>query len=73
MDTLRARDNGLADQINQARLPLSFGLADAAQSIIGRHLSLEASNPVIDVVYTLAFKVLHIPLFTAMKWSLLEF
>ena len=27
--SLRARDNAPADQIGQARLPLSFGLADA--------------------------------------------
>jgi len=66
---LRARDNGPADQIGQARLPLSFGLADAAQSVSGRNSSLEASNPATDVVHTLASKVLHIPLFTAMEWS----
>ena len=66
---LRARDNGPADQIGQARLPLSFGLADAAQSVSGRNSSLEASNPVTDVLHTLASKVLHTPLFTAMEWS----
>jgi hypothetical protein len=62
MDILQTRDNGPADQIGQARLPLSFGLADATQSISGRNSSLEVSNPTTDVVHTLASKVLHTPL-----------
>ena len=69
MDNLRARDNGPADHIGQTHLPLSFGLADAAQFVIGHNLSLEASNRVADVVHTLASKVLHTPLFTAIEWS----
>ena len=48
---------------------LAFGLANAAQSIKGRHLSLQASNTAANVVHTLAFKVLHALLFTAMEWS----
>jgi hypothetical protein len=40
MDNLRARNNGPADQIGQACLPLSFGLADAAQSVNGHNSSL---------------------------------
>ena len=35
MDNLPARDNSPADEIGQARLPLSFGLADAAQFKFG--------------------------------------
>ena len=69
VDSSRARDNGLADQIGQARLPLSFGLADVVQYISGRNLSLEASNPLTDMMHILASKVLHTPLFTAMEWS----
>ena len=69
VDNLRARDNGSKDQIGQARLPLSFGLVDAAQFISGRTLGLKALNPAIDVVHTLASKVLHILFFTAMDWS----
>ena len=69
MDILRARDNGPADHISQTRLHLSFGLADAAQSVSGRNSSLEVSNLTIDVVHTLASKVLHTPLFTSMEWS----
>ena len=68
MDSLRAQGHGFADQIGQARLSLSFGLADAVQSVNGCHSSLEASNPATDVVHTLTSKVLRIPLFTAMEW-----
>ena len=39
MDNLQAHDNGPADQIDQIRLPLSFGLADTVQSISGRNSS----------------------------------
>ena len=42
INNLRARDNGPADQISQARLPLSFGLVDAVQSVSGRTSSFEA-------------------------------
>jgi hypothetical protein len=73
LDNLRARHNGPADQIGQARLSLSFGLADAVQSVSGRNSNLEASNPTTDVVHTLASKVLHTPLFTAMEWSSSDF
>ena len=69
VDKLRARDNGPIDQIGQARLPLFFGLADAIPSVNGHHLSLEASNPATNVMHTLASKVLHTPLFTAIEWS----
>ena len=69
MDSLRARDNGPADQIGQAHLPLFFGLGDAVQFVSGRNSSLQASNPTIDVVHNLAFEVLHTPLFTAMEWT----
>ena len=37
VDTLRARHNGPVDHIGQARLLLSFGLADAAQFNNGHH------------------------------------
>ena len=69
MYSLRARDNGPTDQISQTRLPLYFRLVDAAQSVLGRNLSLKASNPAIDVVHTLVSKVLHTFLFIAMEWS----
>ena len=69
VDNLRAQNNGPADHIGQARLPLSFGLADVAQSVSGCNLSLEALNPATDMVHTLASKVLHTPLFTSMEWS----
>ena len=39
VDNLQAHDNGPADQIDQIRLPLSFGLADTVQSISGRNSS----------------------------------
>ena len=58
-----------ADHIGQARLPLSFGLADAIQSVSGCHPN-EVPNSTIDVVHTLASKVLHTHLFMAMDWSL---
>src|ERR1700738_1355322 len=69
MDNLRARNNGLADQIGQAHLPLFFRLADAIPSISGRHSCLEALNPAIDVVHTLASKMLNIIFFTVVEWS----
>lgn len=67
--SLRARDNDPADQIGQARLSLSFGLADAVQSVSGRHSSTEASNSSTDMVNILALKVLHSPLFMVMELS----
>ena len=69
VNSLGAQDNDPADQIGQVRLPLSFGLADAVQSVNGCHLSLKALNPATDVVHTLASKVLYTPLFAAMEWS----
>ena len=62
-------ENSPTDQIGHSRLPLSFALVDAVQFISGLYSSMEASNPVTDMVHTLASKVLHTPLFTAMKWS----
>ena len=67
--SLRARDNGLADQIGQARLSLSFGLADVVQSVSGRHSSLEASNPVTDVVYIFGIQSIAHNFVTAMELS----
>lgn len=69
VESLRARSSGPADQIGQARLPLFFGLADAAQSVGNHNPHVDASDHVIDVVHTLASKVLHTPLFTTMEWS----
>ena len=69
MKTLRAHDNGPIDQIGQARLPLSFGLADDVEFISGQNLSMEASTPATDIVHILASKVLYIPVFTTMEWS----
>ena len=66
--SLRAPDNAHADQINQARLLLSFGLADTVESVSGRHPNNEVSNLATDVAHTLASKVLHTPLFMAMEW-----
>ena len=70
--SLRARDNALTDQIGQARLPLSFGLADVVQSVSGRHPN-EVPNSMIDVAQTLASKVLHTHLFTTIDWLSPEF
>ena len=67
MQSLQARDNGPANQIGQARMPLSFGLADAVQYVSGRNLSVDALNPTTNVVHTLESKMLLILLFTAMK------
>lgn len=50
--TKRARDNGFADHIGEARLPLSFGLANAIKFGSGWNLRKEASNYLIDVVHT---------------------
>ena len=61
-----------ANQIGQARLPLSFGLADAVQTISGRYPN-EVPNSAINVAHTLASKVLHTPLFMAMDWLSTEF
>ena len=69
MESFQARNNGLADHIGHAHLPLSFGLADAVQSISRRHLHVDASDLLTDVMYTLASKMLHTPLFTAIEWS----
>ena len=57
---LQTRDNAPADQIGQARLPLSFGLADAIQSVSGCYPN-EVPNLAIDMTHT--------PLFTAIDWS----
>ena len=73
LDNLRARDNGPADRIGHAHLRLFFGLADVVQSVSGCHSSLEASNLLTNVMFTLASKVLHTPLFTAMEWLLPDF
>ena len=73
VESLRARTNGPADQIGQARLPLSFGLADVVQSVSGRNSSTDASNSSTDMMHTLASKVLDTPLFTAMEFSLPNF
>ena len=67
--SLQAWDNAPGDQFGEARLPLSFGLADVVQFVNGRHPSDEVPNPVTDMVYTLASKVLHTPLFMAIEWS----
>ena len=56
------------DQIGQARLPLSIGLADAAQSVGSYNPHVDALDPATDVVHTLASKLLHAPLFTAIEW-----
>src|SRR6202022_3146441 len=59
------RHAGPADQVGQARLPLSFGLVDT--TVVG------AKNPVPlrdgdsiskDVTQTLAYKILHMPIFS---------
>ena len=48
-------------------------MADAVQSVSGRHPNDEVPNLATDVVHTLASKVVHTPLFTTIEWSLLEF
>ena len=48
-------------------------MVDAVQFVSGRHSSLKASNLATDVVHTLASKVLHTLLFTAVKWLSPEF
>ena len=73
MAILQNWDNALADHIGQARLPLSFGLANAVQFVSGPHPSDEVSNPATDMVHTLESKMLHTHLFTAIKWSSPEF
>ena len=69
VESLRTRNSGHADQIDQAHLPLSFGLADAAQCVGSHNSHVDASDPATDVVRTLASKLLHTPLFTTMEWS----
>ena len=54
--SLQAWDKGSADQIGQTHLPLSFGLADAVQSVSGCNSSVDASNPTTNVVQTLERK-----------------
>lgn len=68
-ENLRTRDNGAADQISQAHMLLSFELADLVQSVSGRNSNMDASNPTIEVIHTLASKMLHTFLFTSMNWS----
>ena len=69
VESLRAWNSGPTDQIGQASLPLSFGLADVVQSVSGRHSHINVLDLQTDMVLTLASKVLHTPLFTAIKWS----
>ena len=59
VESLRARNSSYADQIGQARLPLSFGLADAVQSLGSHNPHVDISDPATDVVHTLASKLLH--------------
>ena len=65
--SLRAQDNAPADKIGQAQQTLSFGLADAVQSVIGRRPIDEVPNLATDVAHTLASKVFHTPCFTAIE------
>lgn len=51
MENLRAQDNGLADQISHAHLPLSVGLAVVVQSVSVHNSSVEALNRVINMVH----------------------
>ena len=48
-------------------------MADAVESVSGRHPNNEVPNSVTDMAHTLASKVLHTPLFTAMEWASPEF
>ena len=68
VESLRARNSGPVNQIGQTHLPLFFGLADVVQSISGHHSHVDVSDLTTDVVHTLASKVLHTSLFTAMEW-----
>ena len=66
-DLGRTRHSGSPDHIGQARLPLSFGLADTA-SAPQPHVSALARDeePVArDSVHTLAHKVLQMPMFSS--------
>ena len=67
MESLRAQNSGSADQIDQARLPLFFGLADVVHFVDSHNSHVNASDSVVDVVHTLASKVLYTPLFTVME------
>jgi hypothetical protein len=68
-DSGRARHSGLSDQIGQARLPLSFGLADvgsAARSYIPASAQ-DGGTVVRDTAHTLAYKVLQMPIFSSVE------
>ena len=63
----RTRHSGSLDHIGQARLPLSFGLADIA-SAPRRHVSVPAPDGgtvARDSAHTLAYKVLQMPIFSS--------
>lgn len=64
MESLRAQSSGTTDLIGQARLPLSFGLADAVQSLHVPIPTVDASSSSASVEHSLASRILHTPIFT---------
>ena len=67
-ENMRARHSGLLDHIGQARLPLSFTLADAG-SAARPDMPASAHDDTIvarDLAHTLAHKVLQMPIFSGL-------
>lgn len=75
LDNLHARHSGTANQIGQAQLPLSFGLADAATAgrcyVLAPTCNGEAISK--DLVHTLAYKVLQMPIFSSVELMTRDF
>lgn len=71
----RPRHTGLPDHIGQARLPLSFTIADAvASGTAPPPVSASRSSRVQeDAAHTLAYKVLQLPVFSGVDLSIPEF
>ena len=76
VDTVsRPRHAGLPDQIDQSRLPLSFGVAETSiprQSPTPTSLSVDVSTRG-DAAHSLAYKVLRLPVFAGVDFLTPDF
>lgn len=66
----RPRHVNLPDHIGQSRLPLSFGIADAAASGTASSFTTApaVSTSPVDAAHFLAYKVLRLPVFAEVFW-----
>ena len=68
------RNAGLADQVNQTRLPLSFGLVDTTVVGAKKLVHLRDGDSISkDFTQTLAYKILHMPIFSSSELMALDF